>query len=118
MKKKKADEQQLKELLLKVSQVTPEELLQQIKESPNSVVAARACCTMLFDEYFAQYLPAPSRGDMNDEDYQAQVQSYENIRENIRQIAFYWYIAGSHHPKHMERLIELLEKQPEGQSNQ
>lgn len=118
MKKKKNDEQQLKELLLKVSQVTPEELLQQIKESPNSVVAAHACCTILFDEFFDSYLPAPSRGDMNDEDYQAQVQSYENIRENIRQIAFYWYIAGSHHPKHMERLIELLEKQPEGQSNQ
>ena len=118
MKKKKADEQQLKELLLQVSKVTPEELLQQIKDSPNSVIAAHACCTMLFDEYFMQYLPAPPRGNMNDEDYQAQVQSYENIRENIRQIAFYWYIAGTHHPKHIASVIELLEKQPEGQSNQ
>lgn len=121
MKKKKLskkEQEQLKEQIIKLSNVTPEELIQQVKESPDGVIAAKACCSMLFDKYFAQYLPAPARGDMSDEDYQAQMQSYENIRQSVRDIALYWYIVGTNHTKHAEELIKLLENNPEGQSNQ
>lgn len=120
MKKKLSKKQlsQLKEQILKLSNVSAEELAQQIKDAPDGVIAAKACCNMLFDEYFDEYLSVPTRGDMSDEDYQARIQSYQNIREQMRSVAFYWYIVGTNHPKHTERLIELLENTPEGQSNQ
>ena len=120
MKKKLSKKQlsQLKEQIVKLSNVSADELAQQIKDAPDGVIAAQACCNMLFDEYFDEYLPAPTRGDMSDEDYQARIQSYQNIRESMRSMAFYWYIVGTNHPKHMERLIELLDNTPEGQSNQ
>lgn len=107
-------QEQLKEQLLNLSNISPEEVQASIKEHPDSVIAAQACCNMLFDEFFDKYLPVPTRGDMSDEDYHAQVQSYQNIRESVRQIAAYWYVAGTNHKKHIARALEILENQPEG----
>lgn len=101
----------------KMSNISADELLEQIKSTPDGMVAAQACCTMLFDQFMNQYLPAPSRGDRSDEDYAAELASYENIRQNIRQIAQYWYIAGTHHSRHIQRVTEMLEDNAEGQSN-